>query len=149
MGTVVGPILQRRKPRLMQIVWFTQSHKSAPLPILTPSPQLPESCEEGNLEPGPHQRGSPRQPLPDWGPHALSWYQSRVAGDWRGPALTGSLSGFIGGGVMAVLGPGGCPGVATTGCDVGVRGKPRETQIRGGGGSLGGPQTPSIPWGRT
>lgn len=55
MGTVVGPILQREKPRLMQIVWFTQSHKSAPLPILTPSPQLPESFEEGNLEPGPHQ----------------------------------------------------------------------------------------------
>ena len=99
MGTVVGPILQRRKPRLMQIVWFTQSHKSAPLPILTPSPQLPESCEEGNLEPGPHQRGSPRQPLPDWGPHALSLYQSRVAGDWKGPALTRSLSGFIGGGL--------------------------------------------------
>ena len=51
--------------------------------------------------------------------------------------MTGSLSGFIGGGVMAVLGPGGCPGVATTGCDVGVRGRPRETQIRGGGGEPG------------
>lgn len=40
-----------------------------------PTPQLPEGCEGGNLEPGPHQQGPLRQPVPDLGPPVLSWYQ--------------------------------------------------------------------------
>ena len=64
----------------------------------------------------------------------------------RAPASTGSLSGFIAGGwgVTTLLGPGGCPGVATAGCDGGVRGRPRETQIWGRGASEG-PRHPPYP----
>ena len=47
--------------------------------------------------------------------------------------------------VTTVLGPGGCPGMATAGCDRSEREAQGDTNM--GAGHLRGPQAPSMPWG--
>lgn len=129
-------------------VVYPESKASTPSPP-HPTPQLPEGCEGGNLEPGPHQQGSLRQPVPDLGPPALSWYQPRAAGSWWGASVDWEARGTHGGGNCLGTWRPSCR-VATTGCDAGVRGR-REAQgdtgVRGGrrGRALGTFHTLKIP----
>lgn len=87
-------------------VVYPESKASTPSPP-HPTPQLPEGCEGGNLEPGPHQQGSLRQPVPDLGPSVLSWYQQGQLAAGRVPLWTGRPGELMVG--ATVLGPGGCP----------------------------------------